>query len=224
MRALYEEMWRGAREAFARGRLEPDLRLDDPDDTRRGLSLIVRPEGEALAGLAALRDELAAIAPGHHVPATGEIHVTVLSLISCADGFVLDEDAVPRYAEVLGEALEGMAAFELTFRGITASPACVMAQGFPAGGALDAIRESLRRAVADSALPHAMERRYPARTAHATLLRFRGTAAPPALVERLDALRDRAFGRCRVEGIDLVFNDWYHRASAVRDLRRFALR
>jgi len=36
--------------------------------------------------------------------------------------------------------------------------------------------------------------------------------------------RERTLGRCRVDALELVINDWYHRQAEVRRIARFALR
>ena len=223
--AIYEWLWREAIEGFASGRFELDGRIDDPGDARRGLSLIARPDGATVAELARLRDRLGAIAPGQYLPAPDELHVTVLSIVSCAPGFALDGADADAYAALVERGLEGVPPFEIDFPGLTASPSCVMVRGLPLDGTLEAIRSRLRDAIGRSALRPTMEARYRARTAHVTALRFRREPDDPgALLAALVAERDRPLGRCRVEALELVTNDWYHRRAAVRRIGRFPLR
>lgn len=224
MKPLYDELWNDARARFARRRFELDPRLDDPVDRRRGLSVRVRPSGAALAGLVRLADALHDVAPEQYRHAPDEIHVTVLPIISCADGVALDRIDAAGYASLVAACAADVGPFPLRFEGITASPSCVMAQGFVEDGHLEALRDRLRTAVTASGLPRAMERRYAARTAHATLLRFRAPPrTPDELLARLDALRSVAAGRCDIDAVELVFTDWYHRRTEVRTLARVTL-
>jgi len=188
MRAPYDELRRDARAGFARGRFETDPRIDDPSDTRRGLSLILRPGPPALAGLAELGDAPREVAGGQYFHAPAELHVTVLSVVSCTDGFRIDEAEPGRYAELLAACVADLDPFELTFEGITASPSCVTVQGFVAGDTLRVSRERLREAITGSGLRHSMERRYTARTAHVTSMRLR---RPPR-----SSIGSTRFGTC----------------------------
>lgn len=224
MRTLYDELWDDARARFARHRFELDRHLDDPADRRRGLSVRIRPSGAALAGLVRLGDALRDVAPEQYHHAPEEVHVTVLPILSCTDGVALERIDAARYAALLAGCAGDVEPFPLRFEGVTASPSCVMAQGFVDGPGLETLRERLRAAVSASGLPHAMERRYTARTAHATLLRFRAPPrTPETLIARLDAARSAPIGRCDVDAVELVFTDWYHRRAAVRTLARVAL-
>lgn len=219
MKALYDQMWQEARAEFAAHRFEIDPMIDDPADSRRGLSVVFSPENEALEGLSRVQQELRKIAPEQYYATTEELHVTVLSLISCANGVHLNDIDVKRFTQVLESSLYAVAPFEVNFQGLTASPSCVMAQGFTQAGILERLRASLQQGIIEAALPHTIGRRYPARTAHCTLLRFRqAPSAPDRLVEQLALLRDRSMGRCRIPRVSLVFNDWYHRTAVVREL------
>ena len=215
--AIYERLWREALAGFRAGRFELDAGIDNPEDARRGLSLVARPTEPVAGALAALLERLAAAAPEQYLPAPDELHVTVLSIVTCAPGFALDGAGADAWAGLVGRCLAGVPAFDLDFDGLTASASCAMVRGRPADGTLGTIRARLRDGIARSSLPHTLEARYPARTAHATVLRFRRAPEDPdALVGALLAERERAFGRCRVEALELVVNDWYHRRAAVR--------
>jgi len=72
------------------------------------------------------------------------------------------------YATLVGRCLDGLSTFEIDFRGLTASPSCIMVRGYPLETTLGTIRSRLRDGFGSSTLHHTMESRYPARTAHAT--------------------------------------------------------
>ena len=222
--AIYDRLWRESVAAFREGRFETDPLIDDPDDARRGLSLVAR-FGEPVAGaLAALRSRLAAVAPEQYLPHPDELHVTVLSIVTCTEVYAPTEMELGPYAELVGECLRDASGFDLDMRGLTASPSCVLVRGFPEDDGLERIRAALRDGFARSALHRTMEARYRARTAHATVLRLaRDPADGAALLDALEGLRDEPFGRCRVDRLELVVNDWYHRRDRVHRVAVFDL-
>ena len=222
--SIYASMWRDAAPRLARGENDVDATLDRPDDPRLGLSLIVRPDAAVSSAFDGFVESARALEPRQHYHAPSERHVTVLSVIGCHAGFELASVDVGAYVALIERCLAGIEPFEIAFDGVTASRDCVLAQGFPSGDGLGRLRASVRAGFADATLASSLDRRYPARTAHCTLVRFRRRlAAPAAFVDTLDAWRDRPFGRCRVDTVFLVVNDWFHRPGATRDLHRFAL-
>lgn len=99
-RAVYARLWADAQAQFATGTVKTDPYLDRREsDTRRGLTLVLRPDGEAKARITAALDELGDLAPGQYRYHPDELHITVLSVISAAP------DAVFVYGESDGDAL-----------------------------------------------------------------------------------------------------------------------
>lgn len=228
MQELYDAMWQEARSAFAQGAFDLDALMDDPRDMRRGLSLVIRPDGDALAGMTAMIARLQEVAGEQYLYPASDLHVTVLPIISCVEGLSLDDIDTQRQIDAIGdvvaEVLDSVDAFDLDFVGLTASPACIMACGHPCCATLTTLRDAIRRAVRVSGVRHSMDRRYVLRTAHVSLLRFRCEPRHlDALLALLDEYRQHTLGRCRCDNVELVFNDWYQRRGIVRELSRFRL-
>jgi len=113
----------------------------------------------------------------------------------------------------------------LTFAGVTATPNAIMLQGFFPPGTLDALRVALVAGLERAGLAGGMDRRYPLRGAHITVLRFRST--PPdlrALQRWLSSLREVALGVSPVTAIELVTADWYMSRAKVQTVAHFPLR
>ncbi len=225
MKAIYDGMWEESAARFDKGEVETDRQLYNPHDRRRGVSLIFRPHGSALDGLIKTQNRLKSVAGDQYFTEADTLHVTGLSLLSCANDFQLNDINAEHYAEVVEESLRYIPPFNIEFKGLTASPSCVLAQGFVATKALSDARGSIKRALEDAGLRHTIGKRYPLRTAHCTLLRF--MVQPSRFDEILDVLtelRDEPIGGCRLSEAHLVFNDWYHRHSVVQELRRIPLK
>src|SRR5206468_6289721 len=128
------------------------------------------------------------------------------------------------YRAAVREAILGAPAFEIEFRGLSASRGAVLAQGFPVDATLDALRERLRAQLRARGLDASLDQRYKLVTAHSTLLRFvRPLAQPEGFADALAGLRAAPLGMMRVERVDLVQNDWTMSSESLRQIDTFGL-
>jgi 2'-5' RNA ligase len=222
---IYRQLWTEAVAAFERGspQIDPDL-SGNAKDLRRGVTLAFRPSPPVRATVKNFLDRLDRVAPGQYVYQPGELHVTVLSIIS---GTELWRGEIRRLAAcraVIAGVLQRQRAFRISFRGVTASPGAVMIRGFPSGGALEQMREELRRAFAQNGLGGQLDRRYKIKSAHMTAMRFRRADADwRRLAALLAENRDTDFGEMEISRIQLIWGDWYASADVVRTLQEYRL-
>ena len=209
---------------WRQGRAETDPLLDAPDDTRRGLTLLLRPPAALLPAIEALSQELRALEPAQYFYPAADLHLTVLSLISCYPGFTLADIDPAAYQALVAGVLRQVPPFRIELRGLTAAPGSILLQGFPQDEGLAALRAALRLKFRASGLQQTIDQRYSIQTAHATLVRFRTSlrhlARLAALVERYAA---QFIGTFEVASMELVFNDWYQRASHTVLLEKYQL-
>lgn len=224
LKNTYDGMWNSSVQRLLSGQLELDVAIDDPVDSRRGLSLVIRPDERVLRKLFTFLQAAKQLENKQHFYDAAEIHVTVMSIVRCSSGFNLQDINLSRYIEVVDECLAEIDRFEINFSGVTTSAACVLAQGFPSGGAMDQLRSSLQVKLVSSGLQSPVKERYPNRTSHSTLIRFRQQLAQPeTFVSFLEGWRSASFGKTEVCSMMLVFNDWYHRKGVLQDLHKFAI-
>lgn len=220
----YEQLWKTSAEAFSRGHFELDPDIDNPTDTRHGLTLLIRPSDTVKAAWLDLRSRLEAIEPDQYYYPVSDLHVTVMAVISCYPGFSLNSIDLPAYTTLIKQALHNSSTFNINFAGITASPSCILLQGFPSSGALDALRNNIRNVFRSGNLSHSIDKRYALQTAHATVVRFRQPLKNPTrFLDALHEYRQYTFGQSPVQQVDLVFNDWYQRSNKVTLLDSFKL-
>lgn len=194
------------------GKASVDPMLDDPKDDRFGLALIIRPSKEVIEKAKEFLAELNAQEPSQYPYPEEQIHITVLSIISCVEGFQLGDIQVPEYLATLERSLDGIEPFEIEYKGVTASQSSIMIQGFPKEDTLELLRERLRVNFQESGLHQTMDARYKLTTAHATIFRFRkAIEKPKVFADFLRNSRSRDFGSQKVTKFELVYNDWYHR-------------
>ena len=199
---------------WQQGRTETDSLLDAPDDTRRGLTLLLRPPVALRPAIERISQEIRELEPAQYFYPASDLHLTVLSLISCYPGFALASIDQAAYRALVAGVLRQVGPFGMELRGLTAAPGSVLLQGFPQGDGLAALRAALRQAFRASGLQQSIDRRYAIQTAHLTLLRFRtGLRDPARLAAFVEQHAGQLIGTFEVQEVELVFNDWYQRAA-----------
>lgn len=222
---IYETLWQSALAGFERGEFQTDPHLSGrANDLRRCVTLVLRPAQTVRAQMRALVDRLAAACPGQYYYRPEEFHVTVLSIISGSEHWRHEMRQLAVCRAIIGEVLSRCRAFTIGFRGVTASPGCVMVQGFPAGGGLVRMRDELRAAFAREGIGSLLDRRYKIRTAHATILRFSQPVTDGnRLISVLKEGRQIVFGGSEIQSLELIWGDWYASAGSVRTLQQYRL-
>ena len=224
LKRQYDLLWEKHRADLASGELNYDAQLDDPTDRRFGISLRVRPEKKVLDEIQDFCTRINGIEPNQYFYPPSDVHITVLSIISCYEGFALGQINVAEYIETIAPVLNRHSKFQIQFEGITASESAVLIQGFPAADALENLRNDIRQVFKATMLEHSIDSRYRLETAHATVIRFKEPLAnKQRFLHELQMHRHHPFGVSDVTDIELVFNDWYQSAAKVRLLKSFKL-
>ncbi|WP_420582615.1 2'-5' RNA ligase family protein [Reichenbachiella sp.] len=218
----YNEMWKNARSQFRNGTCSIDKSIDAKSDLRRGMTLLAKPNQAVKNSISTFQSELKKVEPLQYYQPLEDLHLTVLSIISCYAGFELAQINSEDYLHLASECIyEPM---EIRLQGITASSAGILVQGFPDGDSLESLRNKLRETFKSSSLQHSIDSRYSINTAHLTVMRFRTPIADSGrFVRLLEEFRNLSFGRMRIDQLHLVFNDWYQRSEIVKNLATFDL-
>lgn len=222
--ALYDQLWENSFAHIQSKGFDHDPLIDSPLDKRFGITLLIRPSEEVKDRVQHFLSRVKAVESAHYFYPNPDIHVTVMPIISCYEGFELAQINPREYIDLLKGSLQGLSRFSLEFRGVTASPSCIMVKGYPLDDTLEEIRNRLRQAFKDSALEQSLDKRYPLQTAHATVIRFKQPVLrQEEILAQLEAFRDFYFGKFEVKELELVFNDWYQREEKVQKLFVFRL-
>ena len=191
--------------------------LDDPSDNRRGITLLIRPNDEVKERILRWLKMLQETEPEQYYYPASDMHITLLSVISCYSGFHYRQIDLSSYDHLIRESLTGENSFSIRMEGITTSPSGVMIQGFSESDRLNELRDKLRLRFQQSGLQQSIDKRYVLKTAHATVVRFREPLQQrESFLNLLEQYRDFDFGTFRVEEIELVTNDWYLRKEKVQ--------
>ncbi|WP_375583453.1 2'-5' RNA ligase family protein [Cyclobacterium xiamenense] len=203
-----------------------DPLLLDPTDTRKGLTLLLRPNTNLLRSFSGFVEAVQRLAPGHHGYPPSDMHVTLMPLVSCYPEFRLGAVDLPAYIERIEESLRDIPPIQIEFKGVFASSSCLMIQGYPLDAYLEESREHLRRLFKHSGLEQSLDQRYRLVTAHCTLIRFQKPVSRTQTTDvlaLLDHYRDHFFGCQHFEQVEFVCNDWYQRQKNVTLIQTFSL-
>ena len=201
-----------------------DAELNNPNDRRRGLTLLLRLNPELVGALNGFISEGRAVLPGQYFYPPSDLHLTIMPIISCYEGFFMEKLDLGIYDQLIKKSLKGIRKIEIKFEGVFASPSCLIVKGFPLNENLENFRQNLRESFATKNVEQSLDKRYKLVTAHSTVVRF---AKPVEDKEKVFALintyRHFNFGTQNFDQVEFVYNDWYQRSSIVKNLNTYLL-
>ena len=222
--SIYNKLYDDGMQKIRSNQYETDDLIGSSLDKRRGITLLIRPNEHVRARILNFLTDLQAIEPEQYYYPSSDMHVTVMSIIACYEEFDLNQIVIQDYINLIRENISSQKNIEIKFKGITASPSCIMIQGFPQQSFLDDLRNSLRTAFKMSSLQQSIDKRYSLQTAHATVVRFiKPFAAKEEFIKLLEDFKEYDFGTSTISEMELVFNDWYMSEKIVKTLFRFKL-
>jgi 2'-5' RNA ligase len=218
----YNQLYKTGSEAILTGNYNLDSKINDVLDSRFGITLLLRPSENIKANFQLFLSELKAIEPNQYYYPDSDIHVTVMSIISCAEEFKLNHISPNDYIQLICKSMIDTDKIKIYFKGITASKSAIMIQGFPTDETLNNLRNKLRDNFKSSELQQSIDSRYSISTAHSTVVRFTEKLQnPEKLIEVVEKFRDFDFGEFTIENLELVYNDWYQREKNTIHLADF---
>lgn len=220
----YNQLYKSSSEAIAAGNYRLDSKINDESDSRFGITLLLRPSEKIKENIELFLKQLKVIEPNQYYYPDSDIHITIMSIISCYEGFSFEKINVEDYIEIIQKSIENSGVVKIDFRGVTASNSAIMIQGFPFDESLDTLRNKLRENFRNSTLEQSIDSRYSIATAHSTIMRFTEKLQnPQKFMEVVEQFRNYNFGEFTADKLELVFNDWYQRAENTIHLKDFDL-
>ena len=221
----YDGMWGNAIQRIKDDKYEVDNSINSSEDTRRGVTVLSYLSNDLGVAIRNLLDELKAIEPEQYYYPNNEFHLTVLSIITCVKDFQLSDIDVKAYSAAFERALKDIGPLKIRYSGVTASPSCILIQGFPDNEQLNLLRDKLRSSFKKTNLYTTIDLRYEISTAHTTVVRFRSPLRnKDKFIKVLSKYRKSYFGQMEVDKLDLVFNNWYQDLSVTKQLFSCELR
>ncbi len=220
----YQTLYNNSIEKIKNDDYTIDELIHSPNDNRFGITFLIRPPQEVKNEIQKFLNELRAVEPNQYYYPNPDIHITIMSIISCYNGFDLNGIDISKYVDIIKKSIAETSEIEIQFKGLTASPSCIMVQGFMANDALNDIRDNLRFHFKNSDLEQSLDKRYAIQTAHATIVRISNKLVNKTpFLNTVEAFKNCNFGTFKVDQLELVFNDWYQKEQHVKTLYRFNL-
>ena len=217
----YNNMYQNSIDEIRTEGCKTDPLIKSPTDNRFGITLLIRPPLLVKKRIEIFLNELKKIDDQQYYYPFSDMHITVMSIISCADGFELKNISIPDYIQVVEGSLQDVGKFRIKFKGITASTSTIMIQGFY-GEILNTMRNNLRINFQKSHLEQTIDKRYSIKTGHSTVVRFQNKLEQENnYLEALEKYKNFDFGEFDVNRVELVFNDWYQSKEHVKTLNYF---
>ncbi|KAA1243940.1 mutarotase [Aquimarina sp. RZ0] len=219
----YKKLYEETKHYFISNNCQVDRLIDAHSDQRFGITLLLRPSINVKNNIQKFLSKLKEIEPDQYYYPNSDIHITVLSIISCYEGFDLNHIVLDRYIKIIQESLIDASKIKIECKGVTASPSCVMIKGF-GNPVLNDIRNRLRIQFKNSGLEQSIDTRYTILTAHATVVRYRKPISKK--LEFLDLIEEYItydFGSFDTDRLELVYNDWYQRERYVKKIQDFRI-
>ena len=218
----YDNLYRASIKKIMDDNYEVDKLINSPLDNRFGITLLIRPSNDIKNNIQKILNKFKSIDPNQYYYKNSDIHITVMSIISCYDGFQLEHIDVSEYIHLISKSLIKNPNIKIEFKGITASPSCIMIQGFMNNNFLNLIRNNLRDNFKNSNLQQSIDERYTIQTAHTTVIRFQNEIQnKPEFLKMIERFRNYTFGSFKVKNLELVYNDWYQKEKQVKKLHFF---
>jgi len=224
LEAHYSKLYNESIHKISSENYEIDPLIDSPLDNRFGITLILRPSSEVKKDIQKFIERLKKVEPNQYYYPSSDIHITIMSIISCYDGFDLAKINLPKYIELIKKCLIKDKHVNIQFKGLTASNSCIMLQGFMNDNTINDIRDQLRAAFKNSDLEQSLDKRYAIQTAHSTVVRFRKKLNnTKEFLKIVEQFKNHDFGTFQVKEFELVFNDWYQRKENTKLLETFLI-
>lgn len=230
---VYERLWSENASKLKQNKLELDPYLIAKPDSRMGISLILQlnQNPALMSNIKRFCQDFYKVDPNQFIQPPESLHVTLLSLITCHEDYEFNIFNLNNYVQIIREAISDAnkrpqqnTSVKIQFKGLTASPSCILLRGFAKNSLLNEVRAKLRMHFHASELEHTIDSRYSIQTAHSTLIRFREQARLPIKMYKiLKSNIDTDFGELESSHCDLVINDWYHTKDKSTLLARFPL-
>ncbi|MEZ8699303.1 2'-5' RNA ligase family protein [Vibrio lentus] len=226
IQSIYDDMWQRFELALKRNEYELDPYLSDlENDTRRGITALAylnQGNRSTVNEIIRFQKEVRELEPEQYYHPSNELHLTILSVISCLPEFALTEIDVNPYIDVFRSVLKNAGKIEIRYHGVSASPNCIVIQGFPTSDTLERLRNEFRTQLTEAGVRVTFDSRYKLVTAHSSIIRFK---APLNDDQQLLALcqryRNHDFGHVVLENFELVFNNWYQNLDVTMSLAKY---
>lgn len=184
-----------------------DENLNNNNDTRRGIALLIRPSEEVLKNIQNKANELKKIDSSLYVYSKDCLHITLYSFIKQTEDFTYEHEQHELYSRISKEALSCFKSFKINCKGLMFTDKTVLVKGFPEDmmqQIKQKIRETLNRYNISNNEPYKDD------MYHLSLARFKSRIVNrEKLIKFVEENYNNDFGSFDVSEVELIYHDWY---------------
>ena len=114
---IYDEMWRNFSKAIETNQYQYDPLVNNPNDTRRGITALsyLRHNKSLTTEVSNFLQQIKIKEPEQYYQPVSDLHLTVLSIVTCTENFYLSDSSALDYAEIFKEAVRNTGSFRNNF-------------------------------------------------------------------------------------------------------------
>lgn len=217
---LYADIEKRGIEAIQSGKEIIENNLNHrAQDQRRALTLLISLQGPIIQKFRMLKREIQKAEPYQYYYPDADLHVTAIELICATTQLPRDREVLQQGIEIVETACNGIAPFEISFRGIIASNGAILARGYYQSGLLE-LRQNVRSLAQQCGFD--LRERYQSLSAHTVFGRFTSPIKNrQALLDKIQEYHAFELGAFQVRELDLVIHDCYHHEK--EEIQKFTL-
>lgn len=184
-----------------------DGNLNNDNDTRRGINLLIRPSEEVTKEIQNKIVEIKNIDPNLYLYSSDCLHFSLFCFVHQTKDFIYKTEQKKLYIELSKEILSNVKKFKISCNGLMLTDKGVLVKGFP-DATMNEIRNKIRKILDEKNINHTEI--YKDDICHLSLVRFKNKIENrKKLVEFINNNYNYDFGFFDVTEIELLYHDWY---------------
>lgn len=204
---IYNQKHKQGIEKIMSGNEFLDENLNNANDTRRGIHLLIRPSEEVIKKIQNKIAEIKSIDPNLYIYSSDCLHFSLFSFTHQKKDFIYKKEQKELYIKLSKEILSNVKKFKISCKGLMLTDKAILVKGFPEK-TMNEIRNNIRKKLDENNINHTEI--YKDDICHLSLVRFKSKIANrEKLVEFINDNYNYDFGLFDVSEIELLCHNWY---------------
>ena len=184
-----------------------DEYLNNREDRRMGLTLIIRPSEQIKEKIIKIEKEIQKVEPSQYFYKNYQYHITLMDFTTARQDFMYSKEQIKKYTKIVEDVLKNIKKFKIQCKGIIVSDGAILVKGYYEN-IMNQIREELRRKIEENNLKN--DERYRTISSHITIARFKKPLKNrKKFLETIKNYEQYNFGEFEVSNIEFVYHNWY---------------
>lgn len=204
---IYNQKHKKGIDSIINGNEFLDENLNNNDDTRKGIHLLIRPSEKVIKSIQNKARELQHIDSNLYIYSPECMHFTLFSYINQTENFKYKKEQKELYQRLSKEIISNFKKFTISCKGLMLTDRTILVKGYPERTMND-IRKKIRETLYKNDISYT--ELYKDDICHLSLVRFKNKIANrEKLVKFVTDNYDYNFGLFDVSEVELICHDWY---------------